>query len=155
MSLFKHFRQISFGAFVLHNLICSIINIYRKSLHFKEILTFFSKKAFSYCLIVMKRCDTYYRFGMLKMQCIFVYNFNRFPHKKELLSEWIAAVGKNNWYPSKTSVLCGKHFLEDDFVLGSYPDSSLKKRFLKKGAIPSVFSIPATPSSTEKKANTT
>ena len=35
-------------------------------------------------------------------------------------------------------------------MLGSYADSSLKKRFLKKGAIPSVFSIPATSPGTEK-----
>ncbi|CAB4006042.1 THAP domain-containing 1-like [Paramuricea clavata] len=81
-------------------------------------------------------------------------SFFRFPHhNEELLSEWVAAVGRTNWYPSKTSVLCGNHFLENDFVLGSYSDSSLKKKFLKKGAIPSVFSIPA-PSLSKKEQTT-
>ncbi len=70
------------------------------------------------------------------------------------MSKWVAAVGRNNWYPSKTSVLCGNHFLESDFVLGSYSDSTLKKKFLKKEAIPSVFNVPTHSLSTKKEQTT-
>ena len=47
---------------------------------------------------------------------------------------------KGNW--SKTAVLCGSNFLENDFVLDSYPGSYLKKKFLQKEAVPIVFSLP-------------
>ena len=45
---------------------------------------------------------------------------------------------KGNW--SKTAVLCGSNFLENDFVLDSYPGSYLKKSSYKRKPFPS-FSV--------------
>lgn len=79
-------------------------------------------------------------------------SFHNFPHKdKILLDKWIAKVqrvetGNKNraWKPSKSSVLCSKHFKAEDFEEDNYVKYGLSspskaKRKLKKGAIPSVF----------------
>ena len=53
--------------------------------------------------------------------------------------KWIEAVGRQNWFPSKTAVLCGRHFRSDDFILGQYPSVGLHRKVLKKDAVPSLF----------------
>ena len=73
--------------------------------------------------------------------CNSLFNLDRFPHKNDkLLKKWITAVGRENWFPSKTAVLCKKHFCDSDFVLNSYSFPNLRKTFLKKEAVPSIFS---------------
>ncbi|CAB4036390.1 THAP domain-containing 1-like [Paramuricea clavata] len=92
-------------------------------------------------------------------------SFFRFPcHNEELLSEWVAAVGRNNWYPSKTSVLCRNHFLEPipaqkrPFASESdiniiAPSASLASFFYSSGEVPSckVFKPAMLPSTKIKK----
>ena len=71
----------------------------------------------------------------------FSHCLHRFPHKnKNILLKWVAAVGRHNWIPSKTAVLCGRHFLSSDFLHASYSTPGLKKKMLKKDAVPSIFS---------------
>ena len=73
-------------------------------------------------------------------QTVITLNLNRFPHKnQELLHKWIEAVGRENWFPSKTAVLCGNHFCNNDFVLFPYSTENLQKHILKKDAVPSIF----------------
>lgn len=62
-----------------------------------------------------------------------------FPFKRpEILKLWIQAVRRENWTPSKTSRLCGEHFLPSDYVV----KPGLTAKLLKPDAIPSVFSFP-------------
>ncbi|KAI4455481.1 thap domain-containing [Holotrichia oblita] len=65
--------------------------------------------------------------------------FHTFPWKRpEILKLWVQAIRRENWYPSKTSRICGNHFLENDYKLK--PGSTIK--LLKPDAIPSVFCFP-------------
>lgn len=64
----------------------------------------------------------------------------RFPHKNaKLLKLWILAIRRSDWYPTKLSFICSKHFKNEDFVSLKGPNSRPK---LKKDAIPSVFDFP-------------
>ena len=45
-----------------------------------------------------------------------------------------------NWFPSKTAVLCGR---QEQFCAGFLSGLLFKKKFLRKEAVPSVFSLPA------------
>ncbi|CAG9819943.1 unnamed protein product [Phaedon cochleariae] len=61
-----------------------------------------------------------------------------FPFKRpDILELWIKAVSSENWTPTKSSKLCGEHFLPTD-------DSGIPgtARFLKADAVPSIFSFP-------------
>lgn len=49
-------------------------------------------------------------------------------------SEWIKAVRRENWIPSKHAVLCSAHF-EEKMI-----DRSMKRIILAKTAIPTIFS---------------
>ncbi len=49
------------------------------------------------------------------------------------------AMKRDQWKPSKYSVLCKKHFTPDDYVIGA--TNNLKK-YLKSDAVPSVFDFP-------------
>lgn len=51
-----------------------------------------------------------------------------------------------NWSPSKTSVLCGAHFLETDYL----DKPGCTRKFLKADAIPTVFSFPKQLTKNEK-----
>ncbi|KAB0795517.1 hypothetical protein PPYR_12356, partial [Photinus pyralis] len=65
--------------------------------------------------------------------------FHLFPLKRPAILElWKNAVRRENWYPSKTSKLCGAHFLPSDYQ--DKPGCTLK--LLKADAVPSVFSFP-------------
>jgi len=55
-----------------------------------------------------------------------------FPTDSCLRNRWIEAVGKDNWQPTKYSVLCGKHFSNDCW-------RNDKSNKLKAEAVPSVF----------------
>ncbi|XP_039277668.1 THAP domain-containing protein 1 isoform X1 [Nilaparvata lugens] len=64
--------------------------------------------------------------------------FHSFPFKRpKLLKLWIEAIRRKNWKPSKSSRICGAHFLSTDYL--QKPGSTQK--LLKPDAIPSVFSF--------------
>ncbi len=53
-------------------------------------------------------------------------------------------MGREKWNPTKTSYICSQHFLASDY---NYPPSltqavSLKQRYLKYDAVPSIFDFP-------------
>ncbi|CAH0723497.1 unnamed protein product, partial [Brenthis ino] len=60
-------------------------------------------------------------------------SFHTFPKCPEIRDQWIKAVRRKNWEPTKYSRLCSKHFEESSFVTGL----SIKK--LKTDAIPVIF----------------
>lgn len=65
--------------------------------------------------------------------------FHTFPFKRpEILKLWIQALRRDKWTPSKTSRLCGEHFLPTDYI--NQPGLAVKR--LKPDAVPSVFSFP-------------
>ncbi|ENN70758.1 hypothetical protein HUJ04_001472 [Dendroctonus ponderosae] len=62
--------------------------------------------------------------------------FHTFPFKRtEILKLWIQALGRDNWKPSKTSRICGQHFLSSDYII----KPGLTANLLKPNAVPSVF----------------
>jgi hypothetical protein len=74
--------------------------------------------------------------------CYFNYSSNRFPADGKQCAAWIRAVGridvktKQEWKPTKNSVVCSSHFICEDFRL----DRGVT--LLKPGAVPTVFNIP-------------
>lgn len=54
--------------------------------------------------------------------------------KPELLKLWIIAVRRENFAPTIHTVICSKHFTENDYL-----ESSKNKNLLKKDAVPSIF----------------
>lgn len=72
--------------------------------------------------------------------------FHKFPLGDKTLCEiWIERVGRKDWRPTKTSVLCSKHFSADSYR--SSPD--LKRRRLLRWAVPTIFD--PMPQKTKKK----
>lgn len=47
--------------------------------------------------------------------------------------EWVIAVRRKNWEPSKTSRICSAHFREEDL------NRTLRNVMIKDGAVPTVF----------------
>ena len=83
-------------------------------------------------------------------------SFHQFPLKNpSVFCQWINRVNRGNWKPNKSSVLCSKHFSKDSFVtlsvdsnssrkrkcinLNSGGSAGLKKKYLKKDAVPTLF----------------
>lgn len=68
-----------------------------------------------------------------------------FPKDKKLCEKWIHLVKRNgkgdHWKPSQRSIVCGKHFVDEDFCSGPTSKGALvrRKRMLKPGATPSLF----------------
>ena len=60
-------------------------------------------------------------------------SFHELPSDTQLREEWLKRISRDDFTPSDFSVVCSKHFKQDDYKPG------LKKRLLKKGASPSVF----------------
>ncbi|XP_050500043.1 uncharacterized protein LOC114338710 isoform X13 [Diabrotica virgifera virgifera] len=60
--------------------------------------------------------------------------FHRFPTDPNRRKLWLNAVRRVNFIPSKTTVICEKHFTSEDYELNVYGN-----RMLKKSAVPSVF----------------
>lgn len=70
-------------------------------------------------------------------------SFHMFPRNQEVRKLWVLAMRRENWQPTRSSMLCSAHFKKDDFVY----DPSLAveapckmKRVLKHGSVPSAFS---------------
>ena len=69
-----------------------------------------------------------------------------FAKKRDLIKEWLRRIGKKDLKALYVGV-CSKHFRDDDFVACSKDTNkhrkrsspSLKKRYLKADAIPSIF----------------
>ncbi|CAG4915114.1 unnamed protein product [Colias eurytheme] len=59
-------------------------------------------------------------------------SFHRFPRNPNIKEKWIEATGHNNWFPTKFSTICSKHFSESSFVKGK------KLRLLIKTAYPTI-----------------
>ena len=59
---------------------------------------------------------------------------SRFPKDQELRDQWVAAMRRENYTPSKSAVLCSIHFLEQDL-----DRTSLCVVRVREGAIPKVF----------------
>ncbi|XP_026550435.1 THAP domain-containing protein 4 isoform X2 [Pseudonaja textilis] len=65
-------------------------------------------------------------------------SFHRFPLKdSKRLIQWLKAVQRDNWIPTKYSFLCSEHFTKDSFSKRLED----QHRFLKPTAIPSIFHI--------------
>ncbi|KAJ3654552.1 hypothetical protein Zmor_013731 [Zophobas morio] len=63
-------------------------------------------------------------------------SFHRFPKHPELRKKWIIATKREDFIPTENTRICGKPFLESDFII------HFGKRQLKKDVIPSVFNFP-------------
>ncbi|XP_030078505.1 THAP domain-containing protein 2 [Microcaecilia unicolor] len=60
--------------------------------------------------------------------------FHRFPSDPVLRQNWITAIRREYFVPSKSAVLCSKHFREEDI-----DRTSLLVVRLREGAVPSIF----------------
>ena len=76
--------------------------------------------------------------------------FHSYPlHDKQLCEKWVRANPRKDFVPSKNSKLCSLHFQPADFVDvhkdtnkqrdKARADKKLRKRYLKDGAVPSIF----------------
>ncbi|CAG9768032.1 unnamed protein product [Ceutorhynchus assimilis] len=66
--------------------------------------------------------------------------FHSFPFKRpEILELWVKAIKRENWRPTKSSRICGAHFLKTDFFC--LPNT--KRILLNLDAVPSVFDVSA------------
>lgn len=63
------------------------------------------------------------------MHIILCFSFPKEPNIKE---KWMDLTGRDNWFPTKTSTICSKHFQENDFVI-----KKSGNRYLRADAIPS------------------
>ncbi|XP_059146334.1 zinc finger protein 816-like [Physella acuta] len=65
-------------------------------------------------------------------------SFHSFPLKDEtLLKQWLVKMNREGIKPTQYMHLCSEHFVEEDFVYQPFTG----QRQLKKGAVPSIFSI--------------
>ena len=69
-----------------------------------------------------------------------------FPKNPEVQKKWRIAIKRVNekkavWVPSKYSVVCELHFTESDFKEKNSAGFPHQRRFLKEGAVPSIFSF--------------
>lgn len=62
------------------------------------------------------------------------YFFYRFPDNIYLRQKWVDFIGKSEWEPKATSVLCSKHFREEDL-----DRTSLSCVRIRENGIPSLF----------------
>jgi hypothetical protein len=66
-------------------------------------------------------------------------NFYRFPKDCERRKIWIQKVRRENWTPKKNTVLCSKHFLDEEFEPRC---EHRQRRDLKRTAVPTLFDFP-------------
>ena len=66
-------------------------------------------------------------------------SFFQYPKDPNFLKAWVRRVRRDGFIPTSTSLICSKHFNEDDFTVAKTDTPSIfKKKRLKKGAVPSV-----------------
>lgn len=66
----------------------------------------------------------------------------RFPKNIQLKSQWVKAVGRDDWQPSKTSRLCSKHFVAEHFFKSRSGRLKLHPNSLPTVFLPEVVSLP-------------
>ena len=64
-------------------------------------------------------------------------SFHRFPKNPEICKKWVLATKRDNFAPSKFSVICSDHFIPANYI------NNGKKPILKSDAIPTVFNFPS------------
>lgn len=90
--------------------------------------------------------------------------FHSYPLKDQILcAKWIHANPRKDFVPSKYSRLCSLHFTSGDFVEMhsdsnaqrrlKYPTAALRKRYLKKDAVPSIFPNTGLPTAKSRKSS--
>ncbi|CAG5003469.1 unnamed protein product [Parnassius apollo] len=63
-----------------------------------------------------------------------------FPKDKTVSKQWLIAIRRDNYTPSKHSRVCKKHFNPDDYALPKEPNTENPTPKLKPKAVPSRFS---------------
>lgn len=72
-----------------------------------------------------------------------------FPKDVDLKKKWLIAMKRDQWAPTPSSMLCSKHFKEEDYDCSGW--SSMKK-LKADDAVPSIFDFPSHLVLVEKKA---
>ncbi|KAI5729271.1 hypothetical protein M8J76_000908 [Diaphorina citri] len=64
--------------------------------------------------------------------------FHRFPWNNKLqLDKWVVAMKRENWYPTKHSMICSAHFKPSDYL----DRPGTERKYLKEQVVPSLFSF--------------
>ena len=73
---------------------------------------------------------------------------HKIPTDHLILNEWMNAIPRKDWTPSCHSIVCSRHFNEEDFITNTWDSDDRRKRkredssvrrYLKRNAIPSIF----------------
>ncbi|XP_044749195.1 THAP domain-containing protein 2-like isoform X2 [Coccinella septempunctata] len=63
--------------------------------------------------------------------------FHKFPKDEVLRKKWLLAVRRKDFIPKDSSLICSKHFVEEDYYINVHGNKNLKV-----GSVPSVFDFP-------------
>ena len=66
-------------------------------------------------------------------------SLHKFPKDLQLRRLWVFAMKREGFQPSDSSSLCSEHFKAEDFEVGNKSWKNRVHKFLKKGAVPSIF----------------
>ncbi|XP_014485246.1 PREDICTED: THAP domain-containing protein 2-like isoform X2 [Dinoponera quadriceps] len=67
-------------------------------------------------------------------------SYHSFPKKKDMRQAWVSAIGKKDFVPTKSSILCSLHFAKECLY---YPNNGGKKQRirLRPDSIPTLFDV--------------
>nr|XP_023022069.1 uncharacterized protein LOC111510396 isoform X2 [Leptinotarsa decemlineata] len=63
-------------------------------------------------------------------------NYLRFPKDEIIRKQWVASLRRKGYNPSNYATLCSRHFRKEDYVV-----NNKGMKYLKKGAVPSIFNF--------------
>nr|CAI5862603.1 unnamed protein product [Callosobruchus analis] len=94
-------------------------------------------------LCCVPRCKSNYK-GTLKMEALQTFSF---PKEANLRMRWLKAIHRDNYTVTKNSVVCCKHFDEDEITRhevfkdkdGTSQEYPLARPKLKEGSVPHIF----------------
>ena len=66
-------------------------------------------------------------------------SFHKFPSEKISRQKWIFSMKRKDFEPLKSSVVCSEHFKPTDYDTLGQDGKPLKNKWLKKNAIPTIF----------------